>query len=210
MELKDWIPFAGIIGVVVGWGLNQLSQWIVVRREERAAIGRAVADLLEIRFRLLAIPRAVEHLAKCLSMPPEMQALVQVVLSQWFPPDSGLRERYATSIDLIAGINPILGFRLRSQDEIGPRLEQLRALSQVNAPVAAAVHHMEQIAIAQVVSHLEELILDLSRRHGWRTRYRVRTQLKKPLGEIPAALFEPLRRHFENAGRAPESESKPD
>jgi hypothetical protein len=45
MELnKEWL---GLGGVALGWGLNQCGQWLVFHRDERTAIGRALADLLE-------------------------------------------------------------------------------------------------------------------------------------------------------------------
>ena len=33
--LKDWLP---LVGVLVGWFLNQCAQWFIFRRDERKAI----------------------------------------------------------------------------------------------------------------------------------------------------------------------------
>ena|ERR1035437_1642688 len=184
---KDWLPLAG---VAVGWGLNQCGQWLVFRRDERKPIGRALTDLLEVRHRLLAIPKAVELMAEKLKLPSDAYAPIKVVLAALFPPDEGLAKRYEESVSLVAGMNPILAFRLRSQDVVGPFLQRLRTMAMHDSPQAVTMFSkMEDYLIQQLSPHLEALIRELAWEHGWWTWWKTRERLKRPL-EIPEQFWE--------------------
>jgi hypothetical protein len=193
MELnnwKDWLPLAG---VAIGWGLNQCGQWLVFRRDERKAIGRALADLLEVRHRLLGLPKAVEAMTSRLNMPAGVQAPLKVILGALFPPDEGLAKRYEESVNLVAGTNPILAFRLRSQDLVGPFLHRLRAMAMQDGPQTMALFGtLENHLFRQLSPHLERLIRELARRHGWRTQWETSRRLKEPF-EVPEEFWEGLK-----------------
>jgi hypothetical protein len=193
MELniwKDWLPLAG---VAVGWGLNQCGQWLVFRRDERRAIGRALADLLEVRHRLLAIPKAVEAMSSKLGMPADAQAPLKVVLGALLPSNESLAKRYEESVNLVAGMNPILAYRLRSQDMVGPFLHQLRALALQDGPQGVALFGtMEDHLLRHLTPHLERLIRELAKRHGWRTRWETNRRLKEPF-DAPDEFWQGLR-----------------
>ena len=184
---KDWLPLAG---VAVGWGLNQCGQWFVFRRDERQPIGRALTDLLEVRHRLLAIPKAVELMAAKLKLPADAHAPLKMVLGALFPPDEGLAKRYEESVSLVSGMNPILGFRLRSQDVVGPLLQRLRTMAVQDSPQTVTMFSkMEDYLVRQLSPHLELLIQELAWEHGWRTWWKTKERLKQPL-EIPEEFWE--------------------
>jgi len=187
---KDWLP---LVGVALGWGLNQGGQWLIFRRDERKAIGRALADLLEIRHRLLAIPKAVEAMSSKLGLPTGAQAPMKVVFGALFPPDQGLTKRYEESVNLVAGANPILAYRLRSQDLVAPFLHQVRALALQDGPHSAAIlGEVEDHLYRQLTPHLERLIRELASQHGWRTRRAIDRRLTEPF-EVPEEFWEGLR-----------------
>jgi hypothetical protein len=187
---KDWLPLAG---VAVGWGLNQCGQWFVFRRDERKAIGRALADLLEVRHRLLAIPKVVEAMSAKLGMPADAQTPLKVVFGALFPSDEGLAKRYEESVSLVAATNPVLGFRLRSQDVVGPFLHQLRALALRDGPQSVALlGTMENHMLSHLAPHLERLIRELAKRHGWRTWWETNRRLKQPF-DAPEEFWEALK-----------------
>jgi hypothetical protein len=185
--VKNWLPLAG---VAVGWGLNQCGQWFVFRRDERKVIGRALTDLLEVRHRLLAIPKAVELMTVKLNLPADANAPLKMALGALFPPDERLANRYDESVSLVSGLNPILGFRLRSQDIVGPLLQRLRAVAlQDNPQNVAMFSKMEDHLIHHLSPHLELLILELAWGHGWRTWWRTRERMKRPL-EVPEGFWD--------------------
>jgi hypothetical protein len=145
----------------------------VFRRDERKAIGRALADLLELRHRLLAIPNAVEAMRSKLNLPADAQEPLRVVLGALLPPDEGLAKRYEESVNLVASTNFVLGFRLRSQDLAGPLLRQLRALASQDGPQSVALFGaMEAHLLSHLTPHMERLIRELAKRHGWRPSWR--------------------------------------
>ena len=187
--LKDWLPLAG---VVVGWGLNQFGQWFVFRRDERKVIGRALTDLMEIRHRFLAIPKTVELMAAKLNLPAHTHIPLTVALGSLFPQDEGLAKRYAESVSLVSGMNPILGFRLRSQDMVGPFLHQLRQAALQDSPQAITMFTtIEEKLIHHLSPQLSSLILELAWEHGWRTWWRTRARLRRPI-EMPEDFWDSL------------------
>jgi hypothetical protein len=191
MEMKDFLP---LIGVALGWILSQLGQWFLGRREEKKAIARALADLLQIRHSLLVFSKAVESLLSHLSVPPEFQTGIKVVLMRLLPADGDLAKRYAESVSLVAACNPILGFRLRSQDDISPMLQRLRevAVADTNPASVAVMAKLERELLTHLNQHLDSLLKELASMHGFVTGWRVRRQLKRPL-ELPDGFLDTLK-----------------
>jgi hypothetical protein len=201
MELnKEWL---GLAGVALGWGLNQCGQWLVFRRDERKALGRALADLLEVRHRLLALPKALEAMTSKLGMPTDAKAPLTVILGALFPRDEGLTKRYEESVNLVAGTNPVLAYRLRSQDMVGPYLHQLRALAAQDGLQSMALFAtIDEHLLRHLTPHLERLIRELAKRHGWRTRWETNKRLQEPF-EVPEELWQALRSAISQSPPAP-------
>lgn len=194
MQLKDWLPLIGVVvGVALGWFLTQLGQWLVLRREEKKAISRALSELLEIRHRFLAIPKAVEFLSQHFPIPPDGQMAMKVALARLFPPDVDLAKRYGEAVSLVAGCNPILGFRLRSQDLVSPLFDTLRQMALADSQASIALlSKLERELMGQLKPHLEQLLRELAWMHGSMTWWDVRCLLKRPL-EIPESLLQSLK-----------------
>lgn len=189
MDDKYWLP---LIGVAVGWVLNQLGQWFVFRREERKAIGKALADLLDIRHRLIGMTKAVDALSHRFGIPAEAKPFMRTVFEQFFPPDADLGKRYNESVALVAAVDPVLGFRLRSQDTVSPMLHQLRAMALANGPEGGLfIAKLESELMSHFDPHLERLIRLLAKQHSWVTWWRVDGLLKKPL-ELPDGFLDAL------------------
>lgn len=194
MQMKDLLP---LLGVVVGWILSQLGQWLLGRREERKAVARALADLLQIRHSLLVLSKAIESLSSQFSIPPEFQTTLKVLLTRLLPEDGDIAKRYSESVSLVAACNPILGFRLRSQDNISPMLQRLRetAVADPNPVSGAVLAKLERDLLKHLNEHLEDLLRELASMHGMITGLRVRRQLKRPL-ELPSGVLDSLKAHL--------------
>ena len=84
--MKDYLPLIGVlVGTVLGWLLSQIGQWFVARREEKKAIARVLSELLELRLRLLAIPKVLDILSQHFPIPPDAQTGIRLIFSRLFP-----------------------------------------------------------------------------------------------------------------------------
>lgn len=187
IDLKDALP---VLGVAIGWCLNELSQLWRARREDRKAIGRALSDLLLIRHRLLGIPKVVEELSKRLSIPEPAQVLLGHILSSWIPVDA-LTKRYEEAVTLVSGIDPLLGFRLRSQDLVSTLTAQLRAVALNDLGSVSAWPKFDRWFLEQIVPELDRMVLDVARGFSWLAWIRTRRRLKRAF-ELPPGALESL------------------
>ena len=194
MPLKDLLPLVGVIvGALLTLLTGQLGQWLASRRDEKKAIARALSDLLEIRLRLLAVPKIPELLAKHFPIPPEAHTAMKIVFTRLIPPDVDIGKRYGEAVTLVAACDPILGFRLRSQDIASPLLDTLRQLAFADgASSAAAFANVETELMGHLKPHLDELIKEVAWLHGWSTWWKVRSRLNRPM-ELPEGFIEALK-----------------
>ena len=197
MPLKDWLPLIGVVvGVVLGWLLSQLGQWFAARRDEKKAIARVLSELLEIRHRLLAIPRIAELLSQHFPIPPESQTAIKIAIARLFPADVDMGKRYGEAVGLVAACNPILGFRLRSQDVASPLFDTMRQLALADSPATAtALTRVEAELMGHLRPHLDELIKEIAWLHSWSTWWRIRHRLNRRI-ELPEGFIEGLKAHL--------------
>lgn len=192
LQVREWLPIATlVIGALLGWILNQLGQWFVSRRERRRAVARVLSDLLEIRHRLLAVPRTLEEISKHVQLPPQAHFVLAAVLGNLLPAGK-LAERYNESVNLVASDDPILGFRLRSRDVVFFVLDQLRLVAASDPAATAAWPELESRLMEQVIPNLEEVIRHPALRHGWRTYFKARRSIRArpalPLGFVDSIV----------------------
>lgn len=196
-SLSIWLP--ALIGGIVGLLVGQLSQWFALRRQHKDAIGKALSDVLEIRHQMLGIPLVIEYLTKGFSIPPESQGQLRVALDRVLPTDTDLSTRFGEAVTLVAARNPLLAFRLRSKDTAQPLLSTVRALAVAAGPSsAAAMTTIEARLLKELSSHFDELVKELSFRHGFLTWYRARRLLKRGVS-IPEEFLNSLKGQLPNA-----------
>jgi hypothetical protein len=171
-----------LIAVALGWLLNEVSSLLRVRREDLRAAGPVLRDLLEIRHQLVALDAVINELRKQFPLPPQARLHVQQAIQAFVPSAPRLGERYEEAVSVVARADPILAFRLGGQLLIGPMLAQLRGLA---ASDPAASEFWDAIGQPKLLGafkpHLEELILDVARAHGWKTWWRARCRLRSDL-----------------------------
>lgn len=182
-DWKDALPLAG---VTVGWLLNQITQSFVGRRDRKRALGRVLEGLLDVRHRLRSIPVAVSELAKRLPIGPQDQLTMSVVLGGLIPQET--LKSFDEAVTAVAAEDPVLGYRLRSQNLAPTILDQVRRLALSDPNGAEAWAESEKAFIGHVLPHLEEIILEVAKIRGWATWFRVRTTLKRRI-EIPDSLI---------------------
>jgi len=178
-----------LIALIIGWFLNELSLVFRVRRDDRRAIARAVADLLEIRHRLFAVKKVPEEIKKRFNISDHEQVLFGTILNSFLPDPEGLHKRYDEAVGVIASANPLLGFRLRSQDFLPALIGYLRLIASGDKNASKVWHKIESQLTSFIDPHLNEMITELAWRHGWLTWVKVRRYIRKPF-ESPRELDE--------------------
>jgi hypothetical protein len=184
----EW--FKPLIAALFGWVLSSLSQYLLARRQRREAISRALSDLLEIRHQLIAVDATLKKIRETVPIPPEAEAQVGPFLEQFLPNPEQLSRRYDESVSLIASVDPILAFSLRSKDLVRPTLQRLIAFMAQDVQAAIVGQTMKQALLPHVERELCRITKSLAWKRGPITRWRIGRVLKSP--EYPKAASEVL------------------
>ncbi len=155
-----------------------------LRREDRRAIGRALANLMEIRHRLLGVKRISDEVTERFKLSPQERLSSKSFLENILPDLQNLSEGYEKCVDTIASADPLLAFQLRSKDLLNPYISQIGSIASMDENSAAIWSRIEAQLIELANPEFERLILRLSRLHSWRTWFYARRYVKKPF-EIP-------------------------
>ena len=206
-SLPFWLTILGIggtlTGLIVGFGLNELSSVIRTSREDRRTIGKALAELLEVRHHLKTLPLAIEALKA--SLPGPIGAHDEFMLRKaiWFflPNTEGLQKRYEDAVSAVAGEFPTLAFELRSKDAIGPLIGRLRGTLPIDPKDSPLWLKMEDEVVRLSIPKLDDLIRELANLHRRSTAKDVKAILKNPF-EIPTELVKFLTDNFAAASAA--------
>lgn len=191
-----------LVAVALGWALHELSDVVRLRREDRRVAGKALAEILELRHGVRAVPSAMNEIRKRTPIPPEAESMIRGIFAPYLSKlMEGASVRYNTAIDSLSGRLPLLAFELRSKDQFSPILEQLRAFASTDPNAAASIAAVEDNLTQQFLPLLDKLALKLAQLHGWRTWLRLRRRLKTP-DDRSADLNEVLDSLFKSAGIA--------
>lgn len=179
-DISSLLP---LVYAAFGWFLSEGSQYFRLRREKRLPIGIAITDLLNIRHRFRTIKLVTDEINKIEKLSPQQQLYFQHWFESLLPGLTHLHQRYEESMKAIAGIRPVLAFRLSDLDKLQPMLAQLRGLVLTDEKASTQFH----TASSQLteLSSLDEPIRELAWKHGFRTWYEVRSKLRKPLSLPP-------------------------
>lgn len=192
---------------LLGWLLNELSHHSRERIADQRAISRALADLLEVRHQTVGLKLFIDAFSKRLNLPLNIIPIVLTQVEGILPKTDDLSRRYNEAIDVVSATNPLLGFRLRSKDEISHFLTILRQLASQDPTALEAWPQFEAIIVDLVKSPLDEVILDLAKRHGFKMAWKIRKHLATPVFD-PADLdlyLEKVKPLLESLGQSPEA-----
>ena len=186
------IPVA-LLAVGLGWALSELSQLRRSSAATRAALGRTLAELLEIRHYLQAMQFAFELFRKHLPIPENEREAALNLIGQLAPPDPGLPQRYSEAVSQVAEVAPVLSYRLRRKDAIPLAFVRLKSLisSQSPHPIGTEI---DQLLDRESIIELDTAIKQVAWRHGLWTWLSTVLLLRKPLAlpEAGARLLQSL------------------
>jgi hypothetical protein len=189
--------FGTLLGLILGFGLNELSYFVRTRRDDKRTISKALAELLEVWHLLRSFPLAVEALKRTLpsAIAAHDEVMLRRVLRTFIPRHEGMQERYVEAVSAVSSFLPVLAFDLRSRDMVGPFLDWLYDAIPIEPNDATFFLKLEDEIVRQTIPKLEELIEELANLHGRKTAHEVRTLLAKPL-ESPQEFENFLRESF--------------
>jgi len=176
---NSWVTvLTTLVSAATGWLLHELSDYLKARGEEKRALGLALAQFLDVRERLRAIPHMVALLRKRVEITPYDDIMLRRAVEEFLPNVEELQKRYNAAIDGVAGNFPLLAFRLRSKDVATPLIRQLRTLSAQNSQGFILLGKVEDELVRLALPKFDEIALELARRHSWRTWWQVKSLLK--------------------------------
>jgi hypothetical protein len=177
-----------ILTLLLGWFLNSFTPIFEARRENRKALSKAIADLLEIRHRLLAETVVMEQVKKILPVTPLDERAIRGLLLQILPETTDLSKRFDETVTLIASVDPLLGFQLRSKDFITKTGVFFTNLEAKAGSFLPSFTEYESRISRMAIPHLNEVILHLSWHHGFCTWFKLKKLLKRNMSEVPEEL----------------------
>jgi hypothetical protein len=182
---------APLIGVVLGSALSGLGAYFKHRGERKQTIAIALSDLLEIRHRLVAIDVILGQIRARVDVPPEVMPALRNFFDSFLLPNDGLDDRYNNAISLLAGIDPLLAFSLRSKNTFPRLLGSLRNLAIGSGANLKEFESLESTLRLAVAPNLNAAAIELARHHSWFTRHRVQ-RLVQSTGAIPSEVTQLL------------------
>ena len=212
MELSLLAVFGTLAGTVLGFGLNEASYLVRVRREERHLLGRVLKELLEIRNQTKMMPTLMEALKSRIpaALPPATDfALRQMFRNMFSGLMQGIQERYDQAVSEVSGAFPVLAYELRAKDILVPLLRQLAPLVPATDATAADFWiKLEEELTRSTLPILEDLIRRVASMCGRTIRKETDAVLTRQF-EIPKSTEKFLSQFISEVAKAKPAETPP-
>ena len=155
-----------LVGVVLGGLLSGIGSQLRARKDRKRIIAAALADLLEVRHRIVAVDLVLQELRVRFKIQPEMLSAARNLFDLIMPPDDSLDHRYDSAISLLAGIEPVLAYSLRSKNTFPRIFSSLRSQASTAGGNMAEFENLENNLRSAVKPKLDEAVLQLARSHS--------------------------------------------
>src|SRR6266436_3961463 len=154
---SDWmqnslLPFATL---ALGWVLSEFTQRLRSRSQRRGAIGRALAELLQVRYSLKTMTVAIAEAKHRVPLTPPDELKGAALLDHIIPHDAGMAERYGRALTELAESSPLLAFQLRGKEDIPAALSRLRSVCPPEAEAAQIILDMDRFLRTEALVPLE-------------------------------------------------------
>jgi hypothetical protein len=154
-------------------------------------IARALSDLLEVRHHVVGIDVVMREIRTRVKVPEEAMPVLRSVIDTLMPVEEGVHKRYDEAVSLLAGIDPLLAFNMRSKNTAPSFLAAIRELSVTSGATPSQIESLETMLRSAVTPALDSAVLELARHHSFLTNRRIK-KLVANAGQIPpelAAIF---------------------
>jgi hypothetical protein len=173
--------FFGIIGVFVGWCLNEIGNELRRGREHRSMLGRALSVLISLRNEMTTVHLTIEA-AKELGLPlTQFETLRQRYSGRYLDDSPGIEEARVQTIKDLSGPMPLEADELRwilRTYLFSPKVsfKSFAALDQ-----SLYIKSLSAFETALLVSRerLDVIVYRVARMHGYKTWFRLHMKDRK-------------------------------
>ncbi|MDO9468747.1 MAG: hypothetical protein Q7J36_15720 [Thiobacillus sp.] len=180
-----------LIGVVLGGFLTGIGAYLRARAERKRMVGQALSDLLEVRHHVVGIEVVMREIRDRVKVPEEEIPVLRAAIDALMPVDESVHKRYDEAISLLAGIDPLLAFKMRSKNTAPSLLAAIRKVSVTSGATPLQIESFETMLRSVVTPTLDSAVLELARRHSFQTSRQIK-KLVANAGQVPpelAAIF---------------------
>ncbi len=184
----EWISvLVPIASLIAGWFLNEMAKKTQMSREQRALVGRALSNLLELHHQIRAVEYTIQLLMSRFELTTETEATMRQLLQRIIPQGDKYVAGYEDAIGQLSESNPVTAFRLSSNAQIPRFLDLLRTIPTIDGVPNTDMAFIEKQLKVILVPHLGQAIKELAQLHGKSTLRQVNKMLDSPT-EIPEEL----------------------
>jgi hypothetical protein len=180
MQVAPLVTF--LLGGVSAWWALRIRQ----RSERTAAIGVALADLLDVRHRLVVGALLAEIFRKE-SVPAEAMPQIRSLFANVIGEEPDLHPRYRKALAIVATVDPITSFELSSHDLLPRVFESWRSMAIQHGMNPSDVERFESQLREIARPYLDAAVIRLARAYSWLAFYTVRKMVRKKV-ELPSDL----------------------
>ena len=198
----NWDYLGPVLALVLGWFLGEGSHLLRLRAERRKAIRVALAELLEVRHRVIGHGFLLEQLQNRLNLSAKILIELRSKLPMPLRIDSGVSDRLNAAIAEISRFDAFLAYELRGKDTIGLVEEALNAKELHEDTLADYLVQTQKDLRQHFLTVLDEVIVDCAWRSSvldWyraviriRVRPRVSEEIKQTTDNYLDSLKENL------------------
>jgi hypothetical protein len=186
---------APLLGVVIGGLLTGVTAYVKTRQARKRVLAVALADLLEVRHRLVSVDLAIRALRDQVPIQADLMPALRNLFDSLLPGEAELDERYNKAVTMLSSIDPVLGFSLRSKNSLPRVLAALRTQAASNGADPALFEAVEASLRTAVTPSLNAAVVELAYAHSFFTGRRVKKMIANS-GTLPpevAQFFETLK-----------------
>ncbi|CAM3328557.1 hypothetical protein [Polaromonas hydrogenivorans] len=176
---------APLIGVILGSTISGIGVYFRSRTERKRLIACALSDLLEIRHYFVNIDVILREIKSRTPISQETVHSFRTQIKSIIPMDSNIHERYEEAISLLAGIDPVLAFKMRSKNKILDIFDTIRQYSTSNGASPFQIEEFETILRTAITPAMDKAVLELAALHSSTTSQQVKEIVASANGPQP-------------------------
>ncbi|MBT3067964.1 hypothetical protein [Rhodoferax sp. U11-2br] len=159
-------PVFPLLGVVVGAAMTGFGQLYKTRQERKRILALALSDLLEVRHRVVTLNAGIRHLQELGKISAADMPHCRNLINQLIPTDAKLDVRFDEAVTLLAGIDPVFAFELRSKNLFPQFMNGLRLMATGHGDVSVVMDTVENKLIEFATTNFDEAVLRVAKQHS--------------------------------------------